>query len=196
MRMTGRGKRMTVAGILVAIGCMTALTAAAAPLYRLFCQVTGYGGTPTEAAEAPGAGDVRQLVTVRFNADTARGLAWDFRPMQKQVSAPAGEQTTVFYEASNPTGRTITGVSTFNVTPQKVGEYFAKIECFCFAEQILQPGQSVAMPVTFFVDPAMFDDPLTSEVRTITLSYTFFEAGRPTAASADDALVGAAERNL
>ena len=169
------GKRNTVVAILAGIAFMAALTASAVPLYRLFCQVTGFGGTPVTALEAPGDAGNPALITVRFNADTARGLAWKFQPLQPEVRTPAGEQVTVFYEAANPTGRAITGISTFNVTPLKVGEYFAKIECFCFAEQTLQPGERVTMPVTFFVDPEMLADPLTSEVRSITLSYTFFE---------------------
>jgi cytochrome c oxidase assembly protein subunit 11 len=169
------GKRITVLASVLMLSCMVALTAAAVPLYRLFCQVTGFGGTTTTAEVAPGATDDAPLVTVRFNANTGRGMAWDFEPMQLEVTARVGEQITVFYEASNPTDRDITGTSTYNVTPQKVGGYFAKIDCFCFTEQLLQPGQSVAMPVTFFVDPELAIDPLTKEVRTITLSYTFFE---------------------
>ncbi|MBN34430.1 MAG: cytochrome c oxidase assembly protein [Rhodospirillaceae bacterium] len=169
------GKRNTVIGISLMLGVMVALTAAAVPLYQLFCQVTGYGGTTNTAEAAPGADSDAPLVTIRFNADTARGMAWDFEPMQREVTARVGEQVTVFYEASNPTDRAIAGTSTYNVTPQKVGEYFAKIDCFCFTEQVLQPGMSVAMPVTFFVDPELVIDPLTEEVRTITLSYTFFE---------------------
>ena len=169
------GKRTTVVAIVLGIAFMAALTASAVPLYRLFCQVTGFAGTPATAAEAPGFAGDPTLITVRFNADTARGLSWEFRPLLKEIRTPAGEQVTVFFEAVNPTGRAITGVSTFNVTPLKVGEYFAKIDCFCFVEQTLQPGERVAMPVTFFVDPDMMTDPLTSEIRSITLSYTFFE---------------------
>ncbi len=188
---TTRAKRATALALVFALACMAALTAGAVPLYQLFCRVTGYGGTTTTAEAAPGAESGAPLVTVRFNADTARGMPWEFRPMRREVTARVGEQVTVFYEAFNPTGRAVSGASTYNVTPQKVGEYFAKIDCFCFVEQVLAPGQSVAMPVTFFVDPALAADPLTSEVRTITLSYTFFEtagAGAQTnAALAGDA---------
>jgi cytochrome c oxidase assembly protein subunit 11 len=166
-------KRTSVIAILFVLTCMVALTASAVPLYRLFCQVTGYGGTTQVAEAAPGATD--GVVTVRFNADTGRGMAWEFRPAQNQVSARLGEQMTVFYEATNPTDRPITGTATFNVTPDKAGPYFAKIDCFCFTEQTLAPGQTVAMPVTFFVDPELFTDRETQELRTITLSYTFFE---------------------
>lgn len=173
-----KGQRTTVVAIILGIAFMGALTASAVPLYRLFCQVTGFAGTPATALEAPGFSGDPTLVTVRFNADTARGMPWEFRPLLQEVRTPTGEQVTVFYEAINPTGREITGVSTFNVTPLKVGEYFAKIDCFCFVEQTLAPGERVAMPVTFFVDPDMLDDPLTSEVRSITLSYTFFETDK------------------
>ncbi|MDA1072984.1 MAG: cytochrome c oxidase assembly protein [Proteobacteria bacterium] len=166
-------KRTTVIAAVFVLTCMVALTASAVPLYRLFCQVTGFGGTTQVADAAPGAS--KGIVTVRFNADTGRGMPWEFRPMQNQVSAHLGEQMTVFYEATNPTDRPITGTATFNVTPDKAGPYFAKIACFCFTEQVLEPGQTIAMPVTFFVDPELFTDRETRELRTITLSYTFFE---------------------
>jgi cytochrome c oxidase assembly protein subunit 11 len=152
---------------------MVGMSFAAVPLYRLFCQVTGYGGTTQLAESAPGA--AAESVTVRFNADTARGMPWRFSPVQREVTARLGEQVTVFYEASNPSARPVTGTATFNVTPLGAGAYFAKIECFCFVEQRLEPGQTVAMPVTFFVDPALRDDPDAAWVDTITLSYTFFE---------------------
>ncbi len=166
-------KRTSVIAIGFVLTCMVALTVSAVPLYRLFCQVTGYGGTTQVAAAAPGVAD--GVVTVRFSANTGRDMPWEFRPAQNQVSARLGEQMTVFYEASNPTDRPITGTATFNVTPDKAGPYFAKIDCFCFTEQTLEPGQTVAMPVTFFVDPELFTDRETQELRTITLSYTFFE---------------------
>ena len=177
-RTLGERKRTSVIAIVFVLTCMVALTVSAVPLYRLFCQVTGYGGTPQVADAAPGAAD--GVVTVRFNADTGRGMPWEFRPALNQVEARLGEQMTVFFEATNPTDRPITGTATFNVTPDKAGPYFAKIDCFCFTEQVLAPGQTVAMPVTFFVDPELFTDRETKEVRTITLSYTFFEkAGTP-----------------
>lgn len=182
-----RAKRTTALALVLALACMAALTAGAAPLYQLFCRVTGYGGTTGTAEAAPGAASGAPLVTVRFNADTARGMPWRFRPMRREVTTPVGEQVTVFYEAFNPTGRAVAGTSTYNVTPQKVGGYFAKIDCFCFTEQVLAPGQSVAMPVTFFVDPGIATDPLTSEVRTVTLSYTFFETAGTVAAPDADA---------
>ena len=166
-------KRTSVIAIAFVLTCMVSLTVSAVPLYRLFCQVTGYGGTTQVADAAPGATD--DMVTVRFSANIGRGMPWEFRPAQNQVTARLGEQITIFYEATNPTDRTVTGTATFNVTPDKAGPYFAKIDCFCFTEQSLDPGQTVAMPVTFFVDPELFTDRETKEVRTITLSYTFFE---------------------
>ncbi len=169
-----RGKRRTVLATLAVISCMVALTVAAVPLYRLFCQVTGFGGTPQIVDAAPEQGEDR-WVTVRFDANTARGMPWSFRPLDREIEVRVGEQMLMFYEASNPTDRAITGTATFNVTPDKAGLYFAKIDCFCFTEQTLAPGESVEMPVSFFVDPEMFDDPITDDVHTITLSYTFFE---------------------
>ncbi len=169
-----RGKLRTVLATLAVISCMTALTVAAVPLYRLFCQVTGFGGTPQIVEAAPEQADDR-WVTVRFDANTARGMPWTFRPLDREIEVRVGEQMLMFYEASNPTDRPVTGTATFNVTPDKAGLYFAKIDCFCFIEQTLAPGESIEMPVSFFVDPGMFDDPNTDDVHTITLSYTFFE---------------------
>lgn len=166
-------KRISVLAVIFVLTCMTALVAGAVPLYRLFCQITGFGGTTQVATEAPET--LAETVIVRFNSDTARGMEWDFHPMQRQVEARLGEQITVFYEASNPTSRPISGTATFNVTPHVAGPYFAKIACFCFIEQTLEPGETVAMPVTFFVDPEILDDRQARGIGTITLSYTFFE---------------------
>ncbi len=145
------------------------------PLYRLFCQVTGFGGTTRLAAAAPAAAGER-VITVRFNADVNRGLPWSFRPAQREVRVRVGEEALVFYVARNDSDVPITGTSTFNVTPDKAGIYFNKVECFCFTEQRLMPGESVDMAVSFFIDPAIVDDPYQDDVKTITLSYTFFRA--------------------
>ncbi|MDP6343001.1 MAG: cytochrome c oxidase assembly protein [Alphaproteobacteria bacterium] len=155
---------------------------AAVPLYRLFCQVTGFGGT-TQVAEAAPATVGTRLIAVRFNADTARGMPWRFRPVQREVSLRVGEQALAFYRASNPTERRVVGTATFNVTPAKAGPYFNKIECFCFTEQALEAGEDVEMPVSFFVDPAIDDDPNLADVKTITLSYTLFEVADERAAT-------------
>jgi cytochrome c oxidase assembly protein subunit 11 len=152
---------------------MFGLTAASVPLYDLFCRVTGFGGTPRIEAEGP-AGPAQGMVTVLFNADTGGDLPWLFRPVQRSLTVQVGEETLAFYEAVNRSDRPVVGRAVYNVTPHKIGGYFAKVHCFCFEEQTLQPGQRVEMPVSFFVDPAMFDDTDTSEVRQITLSYTFF----------------------
>lgn len=161
------------------IGGMAGLTAASVPLYDLFCRVTGYGGTPRTATDetAP----IRhvesgQVVTIRFNADTMEDLPWRFKADRTTVPVRLGERKLAFYTAENTSEQTITGTAVFNVTPAKAGVYFSKIECFCFTEQTLKPGERMDMPVSFVVDPAMADDEDTAEVRTITLSYTFYPA--------------------
>jgi cytochrome c oxidase assembly protein subunit 11 len=161
---------------------MVGLTAAAVPLYRLFCQVTGYGGT-TQRAEAAPERQLDRTITVRFNADVAGGLPWSFAPVERAVEVRLGEQHLAFYRAHNGGDRTIVGTATFNVTPFKAGAYFSKIACFCFEEQAVQAGETVDMPVSFYVDPAILDDPDTGDVRAITLSYTFFERNEDAAGS-------------
>jgi cytochrome c oxidase assembly protein subunit 11 len=166
---------VTVVALVGIVFGMAGLTAAAVPLYRLFCQATGYGGTTQRAPSAPGAAsDIR--ITVRFNADTSTDLGWEFRPLQRSVKVRPGEETIVAFHAVNRTSQPVVGSATFNVTPLKVGPYFDKVQCFCFTEQRLAPGEAVDMPVSFFVDPRILEDPATSEVRTITLSYTMFRA--------------------
>lgn len=159
----------TVAGML-------GLTYASVPLYDLFCRVTGYAGTTqrADAESAPTQAVSDRVFTVQFDANTASGLPWTFQPEQRSVTVRAGEQKLVFYKARNNSSRPVTGRATFNVTPDKSGQYFVKIACFCFDEQTLQPGQEVDMPVTFYVDPALLQDRNLDEVKTITLSYTFF----------------------
>jgi cytochrome c oxidase assembly protein subunit 11 len=148
---------------------------ASAPLYDMFCRVTGFAGTPLRAVKAPGATeDSETLITIRFNADVAPGMPWKFQPEKREIKVRPGEETLAFYEAINPTARTVTGTASFNVTPEKAGQYFNKIACFCFTEQQLGPGQRVDMPVSFFVDPEILKDPKTRDVVDITLSYTFF----------------------
>jgi cytochrome c oxidase assembly protein subunit 11 len=166
-------KMLTALALAGVIAGMVGLTAAAVPLYRLFCQVTGYGGTTQRGDAAPGEA-LEQTITVRFNADVANDLPWSFRPEQRQLAVRIGEQSLAYFRARNRGDRPIAGQATFNVTPFKAGPYFSKIACFCFNEQILQPGEEVDMPVSFYVDPAILSDPDTQDVRTITLSYTFF----------------------
>jgi cytochrome c oxidase assembly protein subunit 11 len=169
----------TTVALLAAVVCgMVGLSFASVPLYRLFCQATGFGGTTQRASAAPDqvAG---ALVTVRFDAQTAPDLGWEFRPLESAVRLHPGEQREVFFRATNQTAETVTGTATFNVTPAKTGIYFDKLQCFCFNEQQLKPGESRDMGVVFFVDPDLLTDPNTSDVHTITLSYTMFRAHQP-----------------
>jgi cytochrome c oxidase assembly protein subunit 11 len=170
-----RRNGITVA-LLAAVVCgMVGLSFASVPLYRLFCQATGFGGTTQRAAAAPGAiSDA--VVTVRFDAATAPELGWEFRPLEQAVQVHPGEQREVFFRATNRAAETVTGTATYNVTPTKTGIYFDKLQCFCFNAQQLGPGESRDMGVVFFVDPDLLTDPSTSDVRTITLSYTMFRA--------------------
>jgi cytochrome c oxidase assembly protein subunit 11 len=170
-----------VAGVsALVIAGMLGLTAASVPLYNLFCKATGYDGTPRIAAGEgrPAAGaDAKAApaeVTVFFNADTDQHLPWSFHPAQRQVTVKVGEDNLAYYEAANRSDRPVVGHAVYNVAPDKAAYYFVKLECFCFQNQTLEPGQKVQMPVSFYVDPAMLDDPNAREVRQVTLSYTFY----------------------
>ena len=169
--------RLTAIAASAVVVAMLGAAYAAVPLYRLFCQVTGFGGTTQVAAMAPGQVGQR-IIVVEFDANTAGAMPWDFRPAQRRVDVRVGEQGLAFYTATNSTNRSVTGQATFNVAPAKAGRYFSKVHCFCFNDQTLQPGQTVEMGVTFFIDPAILDDPNLNDVNRITLSYTFFETGR------------------
>ena len=162
--------------MLIVLG-MLCLTAASVPLYRLFCSVTGYGGTTQEGSHAP-AHALNRDITVSFNADTDPALPWQFKPGQPSIKTKVGQQTLTHFTAHNNSSHPITGRAVYNVTPFQAGLYFVKIECFCFKEQTLAPGQSVDMPVLFYVDPSMADDSEMNDVQTITLSYTFFPSPR------------------
>lgn len=168
-----RGNRRLALVLTLVVGGMVGMAFAAVPLYRVFCQVTGYGGTTQVAAAAPDA-VLERTVTVRFEGFVNRGLPWRFAPEQREVTLKVGEPGLVYFEARNLAARATAGTATFNVTPLKVGQYFNKVQCFCFTEQTLQPGETVDMGVSFFVDPAVAEDPNADEVRTITLSYTFY----------------------
>ena len=182
-KLQGR-KFLTVAPLVMVVGGMVGMSFAAVPLYQLFCQVTGFGGTTQRAEAAPGIVADRVL-TVRFNADVGRDMPWRFRPSQGSIDVRVGESALAFYTAENTTDETLVGTASFNVTPHKVGQYFQKIECFCFTEQRLAAGQRTEMPVTFFIDPAILDDPNVAEVNTITLSYVFFKSEANEQAAAD-----------
>jgi cytochrome c oxidase assembly protein subunit 11 len=168
----------------VAVG-MVGLAYASVPLYRLFCQVTGFGGATQKAEQAPAAVP-GTAITVRLDANVNSALPWRFAPEQPQVRLALGETVTMLYRAENLSDQSIVGTATFNVTPLTAGQYFDKIQCFCFQEQRLAPGQSAELPVTFFVDPAILADPETKDIQTITLSYTFFRAADQGAAGEVD----------
>jgi cytochrome c oxidase assembly protein subunit 11 len=176
-RASNRRNAATAMVLIGVVGGMAGLAYASVPLYRLFCQVTGFGGT-TQVADSLPERVVDRVITVRFDADVSASLAWRFRPAQRSIDVRLGEQALAFYTARNDSDRPTTGTATFNVTPAKAGSYFTKIDCFCFDEQTLNPGQSADMPVTFFVDPEMADARNLDDVTTITLSYTFFNADR------------------
>jgi cytochrome c oxidase assembly protein subunit 11 len=162
-------------GLSAVIGGMVGMAFAAVPLYRLFCAATGFNGTPQISQQA-GPGASARMITIRFDANTNPGLPWRFTAAQPSVTLPLGEEQVAFYGARNLGSQPITGVATYNVTPEKVGKYFHKTACFCFDEQTLTPGQDMQFPLSFWVDPALATDPNTADIRTITLSYSFFRA--------------------
>lgn len=171
-----RGNGLIAAALVLVVAGMVGLAYAAVPLYRIFCQVTGFAGTTRVASGAPDS--VGSLpVTVRFDANVARNLDWGFAPQQRAVEIKPGETKLALYRATNRADTPSTGTATFNVTPDWTGQYFNKVQCFCFTEQTLAPGESVDMPVAFFIDPKIADDRQASDGLTITLSYTFYPAG-------------------
>ena len=172
----GGRKGVTVLALCAVLGCMLGLVAASVPLYRLFCQATGYGGTTQRASAAPAKEVADRLITVRFDAETAPDLPWEFRPLQASVTVHPGEEKVIAYRAVNHGKEPVTGTATFNVTPLKAGIYFDKLQCFCFTKQHLDAGQSADLSVSFFVDPDIVGDDNTRDVDTITLSYTMFRA--------------------
>ena len=172
------GPQKTVAQTVGVVVLMGSLAWASVPFYDWFCRVTGFGGTTGVAATAP-EDILDRKVTVRFDASKAKGMEWEFKPVAREMEVRIGETGLAFYEAYNPTDRPIAGQASYNVTPYSAGGYFQKIACFCFEEQVLQPGERVEMPVTFFVDPEMVEDLEAKYVHTITLSYTFYEIDLP-----------------
>ena len=170
-----RHRRLVVSLLIVSIG-MVGLTFASVPLYRLFCQVTGYGGTPQRAEEHVDIVPHSRLITVRFNADVDYRLPWRFEPNVRQMDVQLGETGLMFYRVTNLASRSLTGLAVYNVTPPEAGLYFNKLQCFCFSQQRLTSKQEMQMPVTFYIDPALADDPAFADADTITLSYTFYQA--------------------
>ena len=160
---------------------MGGLAFASVPLYRLFCQVTGFAGTTQKGDAAPGAVDGRQ-VTVKFDANTNARLPWSFRPETRSETVAVGARDMVFFQATNRAAQAVTGTATFNVTPAQAGKYFTKIECFCFTEQTLKPGETMRMPVVYHIDPKILEDDAVKDVSEITLSYTFYPVEKPGAA--------------
>jgi cytochrome c oxidase assembly protein subunit 11 len=176
----GGGNNRTATRLALVVGVMLVLSFAAAPFYDLFCRVTGYGGTTT-TAESPAAPARDETVLVRFDANVNGSLDWRFQPVHRTMRVRIGEEALAFYEAENLSGAVTAGTASFNVTPHSAGNFFAKIACFCFEMQVLQPGETVQMPVSFFVDPAMLEDRDAKGVRVITLSYTMHRSDPPQA---------------
>lgn len=170
-----RRNTLIAGGLAATIVGMVGLSFASVPLYRLFCAATGYAGTP-QIGGAAGPGAEGGTITVRFDANTSPSLPWKFSPDQPYVTVKLGEENLAHYVGRNDATRAITGVATYNVTPEKVGHYFHKTACFCFNEQTLAAGQEMQFPLSFWVDPAIATDPDTADVTTITLSYTFFRS--------------------
>lgn len=176
MKLTGKNK--TVVQLLGVVVTMGALAWASVPFYNWFCAVTGFGGT-TATASAGSDEILEQTIAIRFDANVERGMKWSFKPVVRQMELRIGETGLAFYEAYNPTDRPIAGSASYNVAPYEAGGFFTKIDCFCFEEQVLQPGERVQMPVTFYVDPEITRDRDAKFVKHITLSYTFHETDLP-----------------
>ena len=168
----------TVAGLLAVLALMGGITSYSVTLYRLFCEATGANGT-TQRVAGNATTPTGRVMTVFFDTSVAPGLPWRFSPVQRSVRLRLGEDTLAFFEARNLSDHAIVGHATFNVSPEKAGLYFKKIQCFCFNEERLGAGETARMPVTFFVDPKIAEDPDTADVHEITLSYTFFQSRRP-----------------
>jgi cytochrome c oxidase assembly protein subunit 11 len=173
-----QGPRRTVVQTVSVVLLMGGLAWASVPFYDWFCRVTGFGGA-TNIAEAGSDVILDQTITIRFDASLERNMPWTFKPVEREMTLRIGETGLAFYEATNPTDRPVAGQAAYNVTPYEAGGFFDKIDCFCFTEQVLQPGETALMPVTFFVDPAIVTDREGQYVHTITLSYTFYEIDLP-----------------
>jgi cytochrome c oxidase assembly protein subunit 11 len=182
-----RQNRRLAFSLLAFVAFMVGLSFAAVPLYRMFCAATGYAGTPQRATAAPTT-IAPETVTVRFDANVSPGLPWSFEPVQTELTLRIGENKLAFFRATNQSKETVTGSAVFNVSPDLMGQYFTKVQCFCFKEQTLKPGETIDMPVSFFIDPEILKDRDAKTVRDMTLSYTFFKVQQPTQARADSSL--------
>ena len=185
---SARANRMTALAAALAVAAMVGASFAAVPLYRIFCQVTGFGGTTQVAGQVAAQAAARdaavlakgtRLITVSMLGNVNNSLPWSFAPVKPKITLRVGENALVTYRAANFSDQTVTAIATFNVTPHKAGPYFVKVECFCFSRQTLKPGESVDMPVSFFVDPRLTKDRKLDDVTDIALSYTFFRAPEP-----------------
>ena len=176
MRNKSKIKRTTLSLVFFTV-LMFGFGYALVPLYDVFCKLTGINGKTQRVVELENqqSHPSDRWVKVRFDANTSPSLPWQFKPLQREIKLKLGEEKLAFYQAINTSNSTIVGTSTFNVTPLKAGQFFVKIDCFCFTEQVLQPGESIDMPVSFYIDPAIYEEANTRDVTTITLSYTFFE---------------------
>jgi len=180
-----RGPQKTVLQLVSVVLVMGALSWASVPFYSWFCKVTGFGGIPGQSTVASDE-VLDQTITIRFDASLDRDMEWSFKPVEREMELRIGETGLAFYEAYNPTDRVIAGSASYNVAPYAAGGFFTKIDCFCFEEQVLQPGERVQMPVTFYVDPEIVTDRDAKFVHTITLSYTFYEIDLPEGLAALD----------
>ena len=177
------GKQRTLFQTIGLVVVMGGLAWASVPFYDWFCRVTGFSGV---TAVASGNSEIilDKTIKIRFDASLERDMPWDFKPVQREMTLRIGETGLAFYEAYNPTDRPVAGSASYNVAPFDAGGFFAKIDCFCFEEQVLQPGERVQMPVTFYVDPAIVEDRDAKYAKSITLSYTFYEIELPQEAQA------------
>ena len=178
-------KHRTLTYLVAIVGTMVSLAFASVPLYDWICRVTGYGGTTLEA-DAGSDITLDKTINIRFDGSLTSEMRWEFKPVEREMDIRIGETGLAFYEAYNPTDRPIAGSASYNVFPFTVGGFFTKIDCFCFTEQVLQPGERVMMPVTFYVDPEIVADPDGKHVESITLSYTFYEIDLPEAQASLD----------
>ncbi len=176
--MNGNKNTRVAFRLLALVSFMGVMAYASVPLYNWFCAVTGYGGT-TAVADGSDIEVLDQTIVVRFDGSLERDMPWTFKPVEHKMEIRIGEVGLAFYEAHNPTNRPIAGQAGYNVAPFTAGEFFSKIDCFCFTEQVLEPGETVLMPVSFYVDPAIVEDLDGRHINSITLSYTFFEIDLP-----------------
>ena len=170
--------KRTIVPLVGMVFLMGLLSFASVPMYDWFCRVTGYGGTPN-TADANNSKVLENTIKVRFDASLERNMPWNFEPLQYELEINVGDSGIAFYEAFNPTDRPVAGQASFNVVPFSAGQYFTKVECFCFVEQVLQPGEKVTMPVSFYIDPEIVNDREAKFVNSVTLSYTFYEIDLP-----------------